>query len=179
MNRDCNNIQATMVEVAGKPELLDDKDQQHLEHCEDCRRRVAHEVALARILSSARPPADPQLQARIATALAGVTARRRWLAAAPAAASLVLVMLGLGFLGGVPGGSFVSGLAGRAGGSWLLLVDSAVESLGGLATLARVVAELMPLSMGLASALVSVIGVAAVLGLTRRWRRLPAWLGRS
>lgn len=179
MNRDCNNIQATMVEVAGDPAALDDKDRQHLEHCDDCRRRAAHEIALAQILSSARPPADLQLQARISTALARVTARRRWLAAAPAAASFILVMLGLSFLGGFPGGSLVSGLSSSAGGSWLLLVDSAVASLGGLAALARVVAELMPLSVGFAAALASLFGATAVLGLTRRWKRLPAWLVRS
>ncbi len=179
MNRDCKDIQAMVVEYAGDLNAIGEGGRRHLEYCDECRRRAADEAALARIFRTASPPADTHLQARVAAALAGVSRRRRWLAAVPAAASMVLILFSLRMLGGIPGGGVATELASRSSGSWLLLVDSALQGLANLVTVARVVSEVMPLPIGLAAATAGLLGLAAITALTRRWKRLPAWLVRS
>lgn len=179
MNKQCETVRYILVEHSGAKDLQDPVVDSHLEDCEDCRRFVATEARLVEVLEAASPPADPPLQERVIHAVQILDARRRRLALAPVAASVVLVLAGVTVLGGVPAASMAAALPSWAGSGWPALAGMLMDFVGALSAVAVGLAEMISGPVVLGAAMVFVAGIGTMVLISKRWRRQALWSGRS
>jgi hypothetical protein len=93
----------------------------------------------------------------------------------PVAASLFVALLGAVLLGGLPGGSLLALLPVWSSQGWVSLAATLSDWTAALRTAAGATeAVLSPAMLGL-TLVVSLLGVAATVVATRRWRRISPW----
>jgi hypothetical protein len=175
VERDCKAIQETLVEVAGDLSRLIEADLRHLEACSSCCAEAEAERGLDVILSTAVPPADPAVEARVLASLRPVRLRRRLVAFLPVAASCALATLGVAMVGGVPGGSLIARLSALSSQTWLSLVGAANDWVVALAATSSAARLTVPATVPASAAVLGLIGMALVVAAARRWRPITPW----
>ncbi len=179
MNNQCETVRYILVEHSGARDREDPVVDRHLEECEDCRRFATTEARLIEIFEAASPPADRPLQERVIHTVVTLEARRRRLALAPVAASVVLVLSGVTVLGGVPAASMAAALPSWAGSGWAALAGMMMDFVGALSAVAVGLADMISGPVVLGAAMVVVAGVGTMVLISKRWRRQALWSGRS
>jgi len=171
VNNQCETVRYILVEHSGASDLKDPVVDRHLEQCEECRLFAATEARLVDVFEAALPPADRNLQERVIQTISTLEARRRRLAFAPVAASVVLVLAGVTVLGGVPAASMAAALPSWAGGGWAALAGMVMDFVGALSAVAVGMAELISGPVVLGAAMVVVAGIGTTVLISKRWRR--------
>ncbi len=175
MDRVCELIAETLVEVAGDPVGLSAAEREHLDACPSCRALAQSERHLDEVLAAAVPPADPALQQWVIAALRPLRGRRRLAALLPVAASLLTTLTGVAALGGVPGASMLRHLPTTSAHGWLSLVGAANDWVIALAATSRAAQLGLPGTVTILSLAAAALGTASVMIATRRWRPLAPW----
>jgi hypothetical protein len=171
----CHVIQEALVEAAGDTARLSDAQLRHLESCASCRALAETERRLDELLATVVPPADPTLEHSVMLGLRPIRLRRRLVALLPVAASLLVMLTGVALIGGLPGGSLLSLLPVWSSQGWLALIGAANDWVVALAATARAAQLTLPPLVPAAAVVATVIGSAAVVVATRRWRTLTPW----
>ena len=175
MDRGCQTIQEVLTETAGDLERLPEADRRHVAGCPECSQLAAAERNLGSLLAQAVPPADPELERQILAAIGPVPRRRRLLALAPVAASVVFAAAGAFMMGGVPGGSFATLLPHWCARCWLVLSTAASDWLWALFATSRIADMALSPELLVVATLLTITGLAALYRAARRWRKVPLW----
>ncbi len=171
----CEAIQELLAEVLGETRRLSDEERRHLERCPQCCEVAAAENALGLIFARVFPPADPNMEERVCTALRVSRRRRRVLALLPVAASLFVALLGAVMLGGLPGGSLLALLPVWSSQGWVSLAASVGDWNTVLTTAAGAASALVSPGVLLIAFVVSLLGFGVVAVTTRRLRQVSPW----
>lgn len=174
MTQPCDRIQHLLVDVGGDLDLVSDEVRDHLSTCARCADVARGEAELAAVFQAALPPYDDQLEWFVLGRVAGAASRRRVTRLLPAAAAVLVAMLGLFLLDGIPGSGLLSALPNQCADGALGFGATVVEWLRcftvAVASLGRVVPGWLAVAAGL-------LTLAAVVGLRRAAVRL-ARVGR-
>lgn len=172
---DCRNIQERLVEAAGDPAGLGELELDHLASCATCRAVAEAERGLGRLLEQSVPPADPMVAEQVMAALQPLRVRRLLASWLPVAASLLLALLGVGMLGGVPGGSLLAQLPVVSSQAWLTLADAASDWGVAMSAAAGAARLAMPPAILIAAVMAAVAGLVLIVAATRRWQPVARW----
>lgn len=175
MATSCEAIQEQLAEYLGDTQRLSDLERRHLEVCPQCCEVAAAEGALGLIFAKVLPPADPNMEDRVRTAMQVTRRRRRILALLPVAASLFVALLGAVMLGGLPGGSLLALLPAWSSQGWVSLAASIGDWNTVLTTAAGAASALLSPGVLVAAIAVSLLGFGVLAVTTRRWRQVSPW----
>ena len=175
MATSCERVQELLAEHLGEMAPLSDEERRHLELCPQCCEVAAAENALGLIFTKVLPPADPAMELRIRAGMRAAHRRRRVLALLPVAASLLVALLGTVMLGGLPGGSMLALLPVWSSQGWVALAATVGDWSTVVNTAAGATTALLGPGVLAAACVVSIVGVAAVVLATRRWRQVSPW----
>lgn len=179
MNNQCETVRSILVEGSRDLDRFDRTVADHVEKCEGCRQFAAAENRLADILESASPPSDPVLQRRVVQAVQELEFRRSRWALAPVAASVILMLAGVGALGGVPGASMAAALPSWTSSGWLALAGTMMDLVGALRAVAVGLSAMISWPAVLAAVVLSAAGIGAIALFSKRWRLRTAWSDRT
>lgn len=172
---DCRNIQERLVEAAGDPAGLGELELRHLASCATCRAVAEAERGLGRLLEQSVPPADPMVAEQVMAALQPLRVRRLLASWLPVAASLLLALLGVGMLGGVPGGSLLAQLPVVSSQAWLTLADAASDWGVAMSAAAGAARLALPPAVLIAAFVAALAGLGLVIVAARRWQPVARW----
>lgn len=175
MERECQAIQETLAEIRGDLDSLDGTLRPHVESCSSCAAVADSERALEQALSSAVPPEDPIVVGRVMNALGPKRLRRRAASAIPVLASLMLALVGVAMIGGVPGSSLLRQLPWVSSQAWLAIGGAAADWGVAMTAAAGAAGLLLSPAVQLASLLVGLGGLIAVITAARRWQPISSW----
>jgi len=171
----CDKVQQALVEAAGEIELLGASEQAHLRQCTLCSEVAVGERALHGILAQVVPPHDELLEQRILSAIPAHRARWRMVSLLPVAASLLVTLAGATLVGGVPGSSLLALLPAWSSQGWWALFGLASDWGVVLTATARAAGTTVPVTAQVTAGLLSLAGLAATVGMARRWWRGRLW----
>jgi len=175
----CKAFGELLVEAAGEVSGLSSEQLAHLEGCPSCRALANAERTLGQLLETAVPPEDLALQERVMISLDPVPLRSRLAALVPVAASLIVAMIGVAMVGGVPGGSLLARLPLWSSQGWMALIGATGDWAVALAATSRAVHLALPPMVQIVAVVSAVLGLSAVVLLTRRWRALSPWRSKA
>jgi len=175
VERECQAIQETLAEIRGDLDSLDGTQRPHVESCSSCAAAADAERALEQALSSAVPPEDPAVVGRVMNSLGPERLRRRAASAVPVVGSLMLALVGVAMVGGVPGNSLLRQLPWVSSQAWLAIGGAAADWGVAMTAAAGAAGLLLPPAVQLASLLVGVGGLIAVITAARRWQPISSW----
>ncbi len=175
MERECQAIQETLAEIGGNLDSLDGPLRLHVESCTSCGAVADAERALEQALSNAVPPEDPVVFGRVMESLGPVRLRRRAASAIPVVASFMLAFVGVAMIGGVPGSSLLRQLPGVSSQAWLAIGGAAADWGVAMTAAAGAAGVILPPAVQLASLLVGLGGLIAVIVAARRWQPIAPW----
>lgn len=175
MERDCQAIQEILAEVGGDLDSLDGTLRPHVESCSSCAAVADAERALHQAFSSAVPPEDPVVVGRVMNSLGPKRLRRRAASAIPVAASLMLALAGVAMIGGVPGSSLLRQLPWVSSQAWLAIGGAAADWGVAMTAAAGAAGLLLSPAVQLASFVVGLGGLIAVITAARRWQPISSW----
>jgi hypothetical protein len=175
VERECSEIQETLAEVAGDLDSLDAPLRRHVESCPACRVAADQERGLDQVLFMAVPPEDPDVVETVMASLGPARFRRRVVAFVPVAASLVIALIGVGLLGGVPGGSLLAELPTVSSQAWLAIAGAFADWGVAMAAAADAAKLTLAPAVQLIALVVGLAGLVAVVTATRRWKPVAPW----
>jgi len=82
-------------------------------------------------------------------------------------------------LGGVPGASMAAALPAWTTGGWLALAGTVMDFVGALQAVAVGLGSVISWPVVLGAVMVSVVGVGAMVSISKKWRRHAVWSDRS
>jgi hypothetical protein len=88
---------------------------------------------------------------------------------------LVIMLIGVGLLGGVPGSSLLTGLPAVSTQAWLAIADATADWGVAMAAAAGAAELTMTPAVQLIAVLIGVAGLAAVVSAARRWNPITRW----
>ena len=172
---DCQAIQETLTENGGEVSRLDAAAQRHVGTCPDCCEIAAAEKALGLIFRAAVPPADETVERAVLAAMRPVRIRRRIVALVPVAASLLVALVGVAFVGGIPGSGIAGFLPGWSAQGWAALVGTISDWRVAADTGMSAAAAAFDPGILAAVGIFGLLGLAGVVFTALRWRRISPW----
>ena len=172
---ECLTIQEALSEHRGEVARLNAAERQHVESCPACSEVAAAEMALGLIFRDAVAPADSSVVDGVMTALRPVRIRRRVVAFVPVAASMVIAVVGALLVGGVPGSGVLSLFPTWSTQGWSALLGGVSDVYGASSSGVAAAAAAMNPALLAAAGVIGLVGLAAVVGTARRWRKISPW----
>ena len=175
MASECLTIQEALSEHRGEVARLSAAERQHVESCPGCSEVAAAEMALGLIFRDAVAPADRSVVDGVMAVLRPVRIRRRVVAFVPVAASMVIAVVGALLVGGVPGSGVLSLFPTWSTQGWSAMLGGLSDWYGATSSGVAAAAAAMNPALLAVAGVIGLVGLAAVVGTARRWRKISPW----